>query len=86
MSNKHNDCVNFESFDVAKGYCVKTDKLVPFAGESCAAFQQTAKCKNCNKFASPDAAGIGTCTGLEDRSYWQLGERSALNCEGYAKA
>ena len=84
--SKHNDCENFEFFDVAKGYCVNKNGLVPFDGEACECFRQKAKCKNCSHFSRADEQGIGRCDGLEDRDYWALGERVALNCEGDARA
>ena len=43
MANKHNNCANFEYFDVAKGYCIKHGGLVPFDGEACECFAQRAK-------------------------------------------
>lgn len=86
MKNKHNNCANFEYFDVAKGYCVRHGGLVPFDGEACECFVQRAKCKNCVHFTEPNAEGIGTCRGLEDHSFWALAERDAVNCEGYEKA
>lgn len=86
MANKHNDCTNFAIFDVAKGLCLKTEGLVTFDGEACPCFEQKQKCKNCAHFHEPNEEGVGACTGLSDESYWALGERVAVNCDGYEKA
>lgn len=85
MSKKHNDCLNFECFDVLKGYCLLTDQLVPFEGEACPNFEEKPKCKNCASFANPDKDGIGVCNGKEDKGYWALADRIATNCTGYEK-
>lgn len=85
MACKHNDCANFACFDVARGYCLKNDGLVPYDGDICMNFHPKAKCRNCVHFSHPDADGIGTCDGLSDGPYWTPGDNLAQNCEGYAR-
>lgn len=83
-NNKHNDCLNFASIDVAKGICRKTNSIIFIDSEVCGNFKEVPKCKNCSKFKNPNADNMGTCTGLK-KEYWTYGELMGVTCEGYEK-
>ncbi|PAB57849.1 4-hydroxyphenylacetate decarboxylase small subunit [Anaeromicrobium sediminis] len=80
----HSDCLNFATIDVAKGFCRVTNEVILTDTDICPKFSQSSKCKNCAHFSNPNEDNIGTCSGLEDRS-WTYGDLNAITCNGYEK-
>jgi 4-hydroxyphenylacetate decarboxylase small subunit len=80
---KHDDCKNFIPIDAAKGLCAWTNEMIAIDSECCPKYDALPKCKNCKSFTDATKDGLGTCVGLEDKSFWSYGEMPAVNCQGW---